>query len=207
MPDKAAEVAAARNAIADVHARGTEPVAQAGGNRRRRSRGAANPVVDFIANEENSIRKGYDQTSDSWKPHTSLEGGTETLAYGHKLTPAESKSGTVSIGGKEVKVADGITDAQAKQLLKQDTAKARNAVDSLVTFKLNANQKAALTSLIYNVGIDSFKNSKALKALNKGDLDTFRREAFGDKGWINYKNHPGGLRPRRQREEKLFFGG
>jgi len=176
------------------------------GSRSRGARGSDGGAVSFIANEENAQKVGFDKGTGLWTPHSSIEGGTDTLAYGHKITPAEQASGTIKIGGKKVKIADGISESQAKQLLDQDVSVARNAVKELVKVPLNKNQRAALTSLIYNVGVKSFRDSNALKALNKGEMDTFRREAFGDKGWNNAKGKPGILAPRRKREEQLFFG-
>lgn len=167
---------------------------------------APDQSMSFIANEENAQRVGFDKQSNLWKPHGSLEGGNATLAYGHKITDEEKASGVIKIGNESVRIDAGLTETQALKLLEQDTAIARDAVDSLVTVPLNANQKEALTSLVYNVGVGSFKKSAALRALNAGDMKTFREEAFGAKGWVNYKGHPGGLKARRKREEDKFFG-
>jgi GH24 family phage-related lysozyme (muramidase) len=81
-------------------------------------------------------------------------------------------------------------------------------LDGVVTADLNANQKAALTSLVYNVGKGSFKKSKALKALNKGDMDEFRSQAFSkNKGWVKSKGKfLQGLYNRRMKEQALFDG-
>ena len=35
---------------------------------------------------ENSIKRGYDPGTNTWTPHESLEGGTKTVGYGHKLS-------------------------------------------------------------------------------------------------------------------------
>ena len=86
---------------------------------------------------------------------------------------------------------------------------AEKAVDSLVKVDLTPNQKAAIVSLIFNVGQGNFKKSKALKALNKGDIDTFLKEAFDPK--IGFVKSGGkvlnGLVTRRQAEKQLFLGG
>jgi GH24 family phage-related lysozyme (muramidase) len=81
-------------------------------------------------------------------------------------------------------------------------------LDGVVTADLNANQKAALTSLVYNVGKGSFKKSKALKALNEGDMDEFRSQAFSkNKGWVKSKGKfLKGLYNRRMKEQALFDG-
>lgn len=53
---------------------------------------------------ENSIKKGY--RNNKWYPHASIEGGANTIAYGHKLQPGESFS-------------SGLTEQQARDLQKK----------------------------------------------------------------------------------------
>jgi hypothetical protein len=47
-----------------------------------------------------------------WFPHKSFEGGSDTIAYGHKIQSGEDFSA-------------GITDAQAEELLKKDIEKVK----------------------------------------------------------------------------------
>jgi GH24 family phage-related lysozyme (muramidase) len=58
---------------------------------------------------------------------------------------------------------------------------ANGFIDKYVTHKLNNHERNALVSLIYNVGRDGFRNSAAFKALNKGDIKEFKRQAFDPK--------------------------
>jgi AmpD protein len=62
-----------------------------------------------LRKQENSIRKGY--KNGMWYPHASLEGGADTIAYGHKLTPNDSA------------LRRGITEEQALKLQEQDVLK------------------------------------------------------------------------------------
>jgi lysozyme len=131
---------------------------------------------------------------------------------GYYATEEEKEAGIVTAGyGSTRRVAKGekITEEQAEQYLNEDIAVAEKAIDSLVKVDLTPNQKAAIVSLIFNVGQGNFKKSKALKALNKGDIDTFLKEAFDPK--IGFVKSGGkvlnGLVTRRQAEKQLFLGG
>ena len=117
--------------------------------------------------------------------------GTRRIGYGRKAKKGETTTADKERGWLMGKVQD-IGDW----------------LDSVVTPDLNANQKAALTSLVYNVGQGSFKKSKALKALNAGDMDEFKKQAFSkEQGWVKSKGKfVKGLHNRRQKEQALFFG-
>ncbi len=71
---------------------------------------------------ENSIKSGWDKSTSLWTAHPSLEGGSDTLAYGHKLTPAEIRASRVTVGDTEVDFTKGLTEDQASTLLDQDIA-------------------------------------------------------------------------------------
>ena len=117
--------------------------------------------------------------------------------------------GTQRIGfGRKVKKGEKTTEAKERGWLMGKVQDIGDWLDSVVTADLNANQKAALTSLVYNVGQGSFKKSKALKALNAGDMDEFKRQAFSkEQGWVKSKGKfVKGLHNRRQKEQALFFG-
>lgn len=69
---------------------------------------------------------------------------------------------------------------------------------------LNDNQKAAVCSLIFNIGQGAFDRSKCKKAIVDGDW----AEAHRQWDWVtaNGKVLPG-LVIRRQKEKELFFNG
>lgn len=73
---------------------------------------------------------------------------------------------------------------------------------------LNQNQMDAVASLIYNIGASRFAESRAYKALNEGDFDTFKREAFSrDRGFVKANGRTlAGLVGRRNNERRLFDG-
>lgn len=73
--------------------------------------------INYIARVENSINKGF--ANNKWYPHKSVEGGSDTIAYGHKLQPGEN-------------FAAGITQQQAMELLKKDIQIAANRAQIIV---------------------------------------------------------------------------
>jgi GH24 family phage-related lysozyme (muramidase) len=62
-----------------------------------------------VRNQENSIRSGWNEVEKKWYPHKSVEGGTNTIAYGHKLNPKES-------------YPKGLTEQEALKLFEKDFA-------------------------------------------------------------------------------------
>jgi lysozyme len=119
--------------------------------------------------------------------------GVWTIGYGH--------TGNVKSG-------DAITDSQAEAFLTSDLDKAEGDVLSLVTVALTENQKAALTSFVFNLGKGSLQGSTLLSLLNKGDY----AGAAGEFGrWVKATNAKTGeketlpgLVTRRAAEAALF---
>jgi lysozyme len=110
--------------------------------------------------------------------------------------------------GRKYEKGEKTTEAKERGWLMGKVQDIGDFLDGVVTADLSANQKAALTSLVYNVGRTSFKKSKALKALNAGDMDEFKLQAFSkNKGWVKSKGKfIEGLYNRRKKEQALFFG-
>jgi lysozyme len=67
----------------------------------------ASNVIKQFENSKNSPKGGYNKASGKWFPHKSLEGGSDTIAYGHKIQKGEDFS-------------KGITDSEAERLLEKD---------------------------------------------------------------------------------------
>lgn len=78
--------------------------------------------IDQLKTWENSIKKGWDSSKKKWFPHSSLEGGTPTIAYGHK-TKSQSE------------YKNGITDKDAVKLLMSDIDKAINKIKTVLNIK------------------------------------------------------------------------
>jgi lysozyme len=130
---------------------------------------------------------------------------------GYYATDSEEAEGKVTVGygsTGRVELGEKVTEEQAEAWFKEDLASATQHIADLVTVELTNNQKTALISLVYNVGRDNLRKSKALKALNKGDFDTFMKEAFDPEiGFVKDKKGGtilDGLVERRAEERKLF---
>lgn len=134
----------------------------------------------------------------------------ELTAY--YATEYEKQKGTVSVGygsTRRVKEGETITEAQAEAYLKEDIAVAEKAISKLVKVDLTPRQHTALTSLVFNIGAGNFRASKALKELNKGNIEGFLFEAFDSKqGFVKQGDKIlKGLVKRRAKERALFESG
>jgi hypothetical protein len=64
-------------------------------------------IIKAFENSKANPKGGYNKQLKKWFPHKSLEGGSDTIAYGHKLLPGEDFS-------------EGLSDQEAEQLLEKD---------------------------------------------------------------------------------------
>ncbi len=96
-----------------------------------------------------------------------------------------------------------LTEAEWSAIFKSDTAVATHAVDDSVKILVTSNQRAALISLVFNIGVSAFKSSALLRLLNAGDFQG-AADQFGV--WVN-DNHVRQqfLVDRRERERTLFL--
>jgi len=133
--------------------------------------------VNYIKNAENGIRKGFDKKRGRWFPHKSVEGGSDTIAYGHKLQQGENYS-------------KGITEDEAIKLLNRDIQiardKARKEVDKnygVGLFNhLTLQQQEMLTDFVFNLGsLRSFP--KFTRGVLINDINVISKE---------YKRYVGG---------------
>jgi lysozyme len=105
---------------------------------------------------------------------------------------------------RKVQQGDVITAEQAQKWLEITTSRDAAEINNLVKVPLNNNEKNALVSFVYNVGINAFKASSLLRLLNSGTdkkivAEQFDRWVYDDgvkvKGLIN----------RRKAEKNLFL--
>ena len=166
--------------------------------------------VEQLKAFENSVGAG--KRNDKWFPHSSLEGGPDTVAYGHKLTQAETETGMITIGDTEVDWREGLSDDQAIGILNQDAEWAKHVAGaSLVKANLqdDIGKVQSLTSLIYNVGSGAWGRSKAKMFLEAGMIEDFLHEAFSpEEGFVKINGDKSrGLVRRRAAEQELWSGG
>ena len=131
-------------------------------------------------------REGGDltKTSEGFEPNIYPDtDGKPTIGYGHQLTPDENDSGIIKIDGKDVDIANGISEPDAAALLKQDQKKySSEGMGNLEklgvdTSKLGEGTKTALNDLAYNAGPGIFEQTpKLVEALKNNDLDAIEKE-------------------------------
>ena len=117
--------------------------------------------------------------------------GFPTIGYGHRLLHPES-------------FPNGITEAQATNLLALDVCEAEQGVERLVKVPLSQGQFDALVDFCFNLGAGRLAASILLKSLNAGRFDEAARELLQ---W----DHAGGeensaLKARREAEVELWRG-
>jgi GH24 family phage-related lysozyme (muramidase) len=132
--------------------------------------------------------------------------GNRTYAFGLEVRTNKNPDGVVP--------AKTIPEMQLqfKERIQKDidfVNKLEDTTGKRIVNTLDTNQKAALVSLVYNIGQGRFLNSKAFReGLAVGDMDKFKFEAFdSEQGFV--KDEKGGtildgLVNRRQAELDLF---
>jgi lysozyme len=130
--------------------------------------------------------------------------GIWTIGWGRALTNAQGDFLRGPKGRSEAYAKYGsISEDQAEQSLKEDTAKFAEGVSNLLEVGVTSNQFSALVSLAYNIGLGALSRSTVLKRLNAGDV-TGAAAAF-----LLWNKSGGkvlrGLTLRREAERQLFL--
>lgn len=118
---------------------------------------------------------------------------------GFRGLPYEDSAGHLTIGyGHRLPLTKG----EAEVLLRYKVKPYQTAVEERVTVPLNANQRDALTSFCYNVGVSAFARSTLLRLLNAGQYDAVPVQL---KRWTRAGGKPvPGLAKRRAAEAALW---
>ena len=160
-------------------------------------------LFNFIAEAEDaklykSMLEGKNPELTAYLP---TPNDVQTIGFGRTRGVTEGMKSTLEKEKNKLK--------EELELFEKETIKSigQNQFDSL-----NHNQKAAVISLIFNVGRSAFDGTKAQKALKSGDYSTFVKEAFDPQlGFTKQRNAAGkleilkGLQNRRQAEKDLFL--
>jgi hypothetical protein len=133
---------------------------------------AANVIIKF-ENSKDNPKGGYNKQLKRWFPHKSLEGGSDTIAYGHKIQPGENFS-------------KGLTDDEAVKLLNRDI---NRTIDTAKRFMKNFDSfPLTIKIAIINAGFRGFGK--------KGDLgpETMKllsQHKFADaaKEYLNHREY------------------
>jgi lysozyme len=119
--------------------------------------------------------------------------GVWTIGYGH----------TSNAGPPNVRRSMKITRLQAEQVLASDVASFALGVEQLLTVPLTEGQFSALVSFAYNVGLENFRKSSVLRAVNAEDFAAVPRRLSL---WVKSRGRVlPGLVARRAAEASMFI--
>jgi len=149
-------------------------------------------LMDFIKIEEGAIKEKGEPVLQAYD----LGDGMITVGWGH----AEKKSNS------QFKVGEKITRKKAEELLLNDLASAKNAVNSVfedweadrIPFYVDQDMYDAMVSMAFNMGRGGFRSTDFIQMVKKG----MYKEA-GDKILSTRVSYPGHVK-RRQKESDMF---
>lgn len=140
---------------------------------------------------ENGSKVGHNYSTSRWFPHRSLEGGTDTIGYGHKLTSLEQDKDEILVGNQRVSLKNGLTNRQIIAVFIQDVKTAEGYVRKYWDIyyggripynSLDEKYKGILVDVQYNTGniADNFKWKwpKLANAILDGDDEKVRQESL-----------------------------
>lgn len=134
-------------------------------------------AIDFIKHWEGCRLEAYRDVA-----------GILTIGYGHT---------------RGVHPGMRITQAEADNLLESELRDYERGVDALVKVPISADQRAALVSFAYNLGLHALAGSTLLHHLNAGHLALAAAEF---PKWDRAGGHEvPGLRARRLAEQEIFL--
>ncbi len=130
------------------------------------------------------------------------------IGYGHNIILGDTINGKVVDKEfiKQLFRTNGklqITEAEANRLFDKDLEKFENGVRNNVSVDITQGQFDAMVSLSYNIGINAFAKSTALRKLNEGNIQEVPEQ------WMRFnksrKKFNPGLNDRRRQELEQFF--
>jgi lysozyme len=126
---------------------------------------------------------------------------------GCRLKAYQDVRGVWTVGwgctGSDIDAGTAWTQEQADTELEKRVAYVQHVVEAMLDVPINDNQKAALVSFAYNLGLHAFERSSLRKKLNAGDIEGAAAE-FGKWSYAAGRVVPG-LFSRRMAERKLFL--
>ena len=132
--------------------------------------------------------------------------GISMIGYGHKLTDAEYSSNKITIKGNEVDISNGITEAQALDLLKQDLEPFVSNIKAKITQAITQQQFDSMVDFSWNIGLEKFNSSecKVVTLMNEKKYDQVPNEMVR---WIRACGSiKAELLSRRQANSRRFSG-
>lgn len=129
-----------------------------------------------------------------------------TIGWGHAIFEhGKMLRGPLGLDRAQALYPDGITKAQAEELLREDIAVRAKMVRAMLTVPVTQKQFDALISFDFNLGEKNLHDSTLLKLLNSGQP----RQAAGQFSRWNKSNgvELAGLTRRRAAEASMFLEG
>lgn len=130
------------------------------------------------------------------------------IGYGHNIIVGDIINGIVVDKAfiRELYRTNGrlqITEAEGNRLFDKDLLKFEKGVRDNVEVEVTQGQFDAMVSLSYNIGVQAFANSTALRRLNSGNIQEV------PENWMRFNRANGkfnrGLNSRRRQELEQFF--
>lgn len=136
--------------------------------------------------------------------HTDNKDGTVSAYLDPVGIPTIGYGTTLYNNGAKVKMGDRISYQTANDELHFECDEKLKAIDQMVKVSINNNQKAALLSFTYNLGVGALQSSTLLSLLNAGkDKQTVANEFTK---WVYAGGKVlNGLVIRRNEEKQLFL--
>ena len=126
--------------------------------------------------QENGNNEGWRHDQQKFFPYNSVEGGTQTIGYGHKLSKHEQNTGVYR---------SGITKQEAISIqIREYKESRRNAEKIFINSQKSRFQDCSIgaqfvaADLVFNVGENGFrKYKKYMEAMKKNDLEGMIQES------------------------------
>jgi hypothetical protein len=144
-------------------------------------------IIKQFENSTNNPSGGYNKSKKLWFPHKSLEGGSDTIGYGHKIQPNENFS-------------KGITDSDALKLLERDASKKIDlAKKHIKTFdSLPLTVRIATINAFYRGDM----GPKTIELLNQNKFDDAAKQYLNHKEYRTTSNR--GVKKRMDWNAAVF---
>ena len=146
-------------------------------------------VIKRFENSKENPRGGYDKNKKRWFPHSSVEGGTPTIAYGHKVQRGEDFS-------------KGLTDSEAEDLLSTDIKKKLDSLQAKIKSFDNLPITIQIASI--NAAFRGDLGPKTMALLARNQFGQAAKEYLNHSEYRSTKNR--GVKSRMEWNAKVFQG-
>ena len=154
-----------------------------------RIRKPSDSLIEFLKGEEGYSDKGYD-----------IGDGKITIGWGH----AED------INDSQYKVGQKISKQEAEKLLRQDVQVSSESLNRIlndwekqnINIDINQDMYDTMVSMIFNMGIGSFRMSDFIQLVKRGEMEKAKEEIKSVSSQM-FSKYPG-LKKRRKKESEMF---